>query len=106
EALEVFNSGEAAKFAPTRIARQTELQNMQIIVEDGLRDAHALLRTLRDDVAYDQAVKLQKRHGELLVALFRSAQKFSEAAAAERDLRTALTSAGYPARTDVLPAPG
>jgi hypothetical protein len=41
----------------------------------------------------------------LLVALFRAAQKFAEAAEQGRSLRAAFTSAGYQARGDLLPAP-
>ena len=105
-ALDVFNSGEAPRFAPTRMARQTQLQDMQIVIEDGIRDAQALIAALRADMAYDQAAALQKRHGELSVAVFRAAQAFSEAAEMERSPRTALISAGFPARSDVLPVPG
>jgi hypothetical protein len=104
-ALEVFSSADAGKNPRTEESRLVELQNMQIIVEAGFRDVRAMLDKLRSDAAFDQAKPLQKRHAELLVALFRAGQRFSEAAAAERDLRTALTSAGYVARTDLLPAP-
>jgi hypothetical protein len=58
---------------------------------------------MRGDAAYDQAAALRKHHDALNLRLFRAAQQFAEAAEAERSLRTAFTSAGYPPRYDVLP---
>jgi hypothetical protein len=51
-------------------------------------------------------MKAKKRHGELLVELFRACQQLSECAARERDLRNVFAHLGMPARSDVLPAPG
>jgi hypothetical protein len=106
EALEVFRSDTAEKYRAPQPSRQTELQTMEIVVVAGLSDARAMLETLRGEAAYDQAKALEKRHGTLLVSVFRAGQQFAEAAAAERDLRTALTSAGYGPRSDVITAPG
>jgi hypothetical protein len=102
-ALEVFSPDKAVKDRPTPGARLAELDEMEIVVTAGLYDIAALVRDLRGDAAYDQAAALQKRHGELSVALFRAAQKLAEVAEAERSLRTAFTSAGYSPRYDVLP---
>jgi hypothetical protein len=105
EALEVFNSGEAAKFAPTRMARQIELQNMEIVVEAGLRDARALVKALCDDIGDGQNRLVQKIHSALHVQLFRCCQALAETAEQERATRAAVAAAGYTVRSDVLPAP-
>jgi hypothetical protein len=76
---------------------------MEIVVSAGIYDVSALIRDLRGNAGYDQAEALRKRHGELSLQLFRAAQKFAEAAEAERSLRTAYTAAGYSPRYDVLP---
>jgi hypothetical protein len=104
-ALTVFNSGEAAKFAPTRMARQTELQNMEIVVETGLRDAAEMVRALRDEIGDGQNRLVQKAHGALHVQLFRACQAVAEVAEQERATRAAVAAAGYTVRTDILPAP-
>jgi hypothetical protein len=101
-ALEVFSPDKVVKEGPTPGARLAELDEMEITVSAGLHDVSALVRDLRGDAGYDQAAALQKHHGALSLQLFRAAQKFAEAAEAERSLRTAFTSAGYPPRYDVL----
>jgi hypothetical protein len=101
-ALAVFESN-APKDRPTQGARLAELADMQIVVEDGISAVRILIDEQRRDASYDEAQKLQKRHGELSVLLFRAAQAFAEAAEAERSLRSAHTSAGYSPRYDVLP---
>jgi hypothetical protein len=102
-ALAVFSPDKAVKDRPAPGARLAELNGMEVTVTAGLYDIGALVRDLRGDAGYDQAAALRKRHGELSLALFRCAQKLAEAAEAERSLRTAFTSAGYPPRYDVLP---
>ena len=57
---------------------------MEITVSAGLCDISAMIRDLRGDAGYEQAVALQKRHGVLSLELFRAAQAFAEAAEAER----------------------
>jgi hypothetical protein len=101
-ALEVF-SDKAVKDRPAPGARLAELDEMEITVSAGLYDISAMIAQMRGDAGYEQAVALQKRHGALSLELFRAAQKFAEAAEAERSLRVAYTSAGYPPRYDVLP---
>jgi hypothetical protein len=101
-ALEVF-SDKAVKDRPAPGARLAELDEMEITVSAGLYDISAMIRDLRGDAGYEQAAALQKHHGALSLQLFRAAQKFAEAAEAERSLRVAYTSAGYPPRYDVLP---
>jgi hypothetical protein len=103
-ALEVF-SDKTVKDRPAPGARLTELAEMEIIVSAGIYDVSALIRALRGDAAYELAKALQKRHGALHVELFRCCQALSEAAERERALRSALTAAGYQARSDILPAP-
>jgi hypothetical protein len=105
EALEVFNSDEAAKFAPTRIARQIELQNMEIVVEAGLRDAAEMVRALRDEIGDGQNRLVQKAHSALNVQLFRACQAVAEIAEQERALRSAVAAVGYTVRSDILPNP-
>jgi hypothetical protein len=102
-ALEVFSPDKAVKDRPAPGARLAELDEMEITVTAGIYDISALITRMRGDAGYDQAAALQKRHGELSLELFRAAQKFAEAAEAERSLRVAYTSAGYPPRYDVLP---
>jgi hypothetical protein len=101
-ALEVF-SDKPVKDRPAPGARLAELDEMEIVVSAGIYDISALIAALRGDAGYDQAAALQKHHGALSLQLFRAAQKFAEAAEAERSLRTAFTSAGYSPRYDVLP---
>jgi hypothetical protein len=101
-ALEVF-SDKKEKDRPSQAARLAELADMEIIVSEGIGAVRALIDEVRRDASYDEAAKLQKRHGELSLALFRAAQQFAEAAEAERSLRTAFTGAGYSPRYDQLP---
>ena len=105
EALAVFDSDEPARFAPTRMARQTELQTKQEIVETGLRDARGLVKVLCDGIGDGQNRAVQKAHSALHVQLFRCCQAVSEAAEQERATRAAVAAAGYTVRSDILPAP-
>jgi hypothetical protein len=91
------------KDRPAPGARLAELDAMEIVVSAGLYDISAMIAQMRGDAGYEQAVALQKRHGALSLELFRAAQKFAEAAEAERSLRVAYTGAGYSPRYDVLP---
>jgi hypothetical protein len=106
-ALAVLNDEAAAlKGPPKPAARMALLQDIKVIVEEAIRAVDAQLEELRRSLAYEQAVRLQKRHGALLLQLFRAAQQFSEKAAEEHLLRAAFTGAAYPPRWDLLPAPG
>jgi hypothetical protein len=105
EALTVFDSDEPVKFTPTRMARQTELQAKQEIVETGLRDAAEMVRALRDEIGDGQNRLVQKAHGALHVQLFRACQAVAEAAEQERSVRAAMAAAGYTARSDILLSP-
>jgi hypothetical protein len=105
-ALTVFDSGdEPVRFTPTRMARQSELQAKQEVVETGLRDAAEMVRALRDEIGDGQNRAVQKAHGALHVQLFRALQTVSEIAEQERAMRAAVAAAGYVARSDILPAP-
>jgi hypothetical protein len=86
--------------------RLAQLQDAKVIVAEGIRTVDAQLEELRSQAAYEQAARLQKRHGELLVELFRTAQRFAEKAADEQSLRAAFAGAGYQPRYDLLPVPG
>jgi hypothetical protein len=105
EALTVFDSDEPVKFTPTRMARQTELQAKQEVVETGLRDAAEMVRALRDEIGDAQNRLVQKAHSALHVQLFRACQAVAEIAEQERATRAAVAAAGYTVRTDILPAP-
>jgi hypothetical protein len=103
-ALVVFESN-APKDRPSQAARLVELADMEIVVSEGIGAIRTLIDEMRGDASYEQAKALEKHHGALSLELFRAAQKFAEAAEAERSLRTAFTSAGYSPRFDVLPGP-
>jgi hypothetical protein len=106
-ALEVLADDDALKAVPPKPeTRLAELADKKVILEAGLRCVAGQIEERRGTRGYEQAVKLRKRHGELLIALFRAGQQFSQAAEQERLLRTAFTAAGYSPRWDVLPAPG
>lgn len=101
-ALAVFESN-TPKDRPAQGMRLAELAEMEIVVSEGIGAVRTLIDEMRRDASYDQAAILQKRHGELGLALFRAAQAFAEAAEAERSLRTAFVGAGYSPRYDQLP---
>jgi hypothetical protein len=103
--LEVFSAG-APKAPQSHAGRLAELDTMQIVVDEAIRVNRKQIDELRGVVGFEMSTRLQKKHGELSIAVFRAAQQLSEAAEAERSLRSAYTSAGYSSRTDLLPAPG
>jgi hypothetical protein len=106
-ALAVLNNDETALKGPPKSAgRMAQLQDAKVVFEAGIRAVEGQLEELRATAAYEQATRIQKRHGELLVELFRAAQRLSEKAIEEQSSRAAFTNAGHPPRWDLLPAPG
>jgi hypothetical protein len=103
-ALEVLAKNAAIKALPSQEGRVVELQQMQIDYENGLREVYPLIEAAKSDAAYDEAVKLQARHRQLHLELFRIEQAYSEKACEERELREAFAHSGY-SRSDLLPGP-
>jgi hypothetical protein len=104
KALETLSRNAAVKGPPQREHRMVELQEMQIIFEDGLRELFPLIEEMKSAAGFDEAKKLQARHRKLHLELFRIEQAYSEKSAEERALREAFTHCGY-SRSDLLPAP-
>jgi hypothetical protein len=102
----IEDGGDGYKPVPGRDVRRALLEDKRIHVEAGISTVLRLIEDLRNTLADEQQRRLQPQHGALLVEIFRAAQRLSETAARERQFRSALVSAGFTARSDLLPAPG
>jgi hypothetical protein len=103
--LEVFAPIDAAKAPKSYETRLGELSSMEIVVDEAIRVNALQIRDLRSDVGFEQAKRLEKKNAELLVDIFRKGQQLAEVYERQRQLRAALTRAGYNARSDIIPGP-
>jgi hypothetical protein len=101
----IEGGGDEYKPAPRRDVRRAELEDKRIHVETGIWTVLRLIEDLRNTLADEQQRRLRPAHGKLLVEIFRTCQQLAETAARERRFRSALVSAGFTARSDLLPAP-
>jgi hypothetical protein len=85
--------------------RLTVLADRRVVFDEALRAIDGLIEKLRSEVSAQLHDRLHKAHGAVLIELYRAAQGFARAIAAERQFRAAITGAGYLARPDLTPQP-
>jgi hypothetical protein len=75
-------------------------------LEAGQRELAELIEANRKEASYQANLAARAAHDELLVELYRTAQKFAAAAAREQTFRMTFPTLGLTARSDILPMPG
>jgi hypothetical protein len=75
-------------------------------LEAGRRELGELIEENRKEASYQANLKAKAAHDELLVELYRTAQKFAAVAAQEQSFRMVFPSLNLTARSDLLPMPG
>jgi hypothetical protein len=75
-------------------------------LEAGRYELAELIETNRKEASFEACQKAKSAHDELLVNLYRAAQKFAAVAAAEQTFRMVFPTLNLTARSDLLPMPG
>jgi hypothetical protein len=103
-ALELLNKG-SRPVHRNRKAIIQQLEGDRDLIGKAILDQRAVIDALRDELSSALAIRLVKKHRELVLGQFRAAQALAAATDLQDEFRSLFISAGYTWRDDLLPAP-